>query len=126
MARTKAADKSKGVSADYPQGLHTVTWTDLHEDEWWLITNLFRGRIDYFQQQLNEIIRSEDPDLIDNQTEWYQDTIKCLTKRLTEFENQISPVYFRRKRAEKAARIRSLTKACWELIAITKQRAGSH
>ena len=110
MARTKSAYKSKAVSPDYPQGLRTVTWTNLHEDEWWLITNLFRSRIDFFQQRLNDIIRSEDPDLIANQTEWYQDTIKCLTKRLTEFEDQISPVYFRRKRAEKAERIRLLTK----------------
>ncbi len=108
MARTKAADKTKGASPDYPQGLHTVTWTNLHEDEWWLITNLFKARIDYFQQRLNEIIQSKDPDLIDNQTEWYQETISCLTKRLTEFEDQISPVYFKRKREEKAARIRTL------------------
>jgi len=106
MARTKAADRANRVSSDYPQGLHTVIWEDLHEEEWWLITNLFKGRIDFFQQRLNEIIQGGDPDLIANQTEWYKEAIACLTKRLTEFEDQISPVYFKRKRAEKAARLR--------------------
>jgi len=110
MAKTKVADKATKVSPDYPQGLHTITWTNLHEDEWWLIVNLFRARIDFFQQRLNEIIKTEDPDLITHQTQWYQETIDCLTKRLTEFEDQISPVYFRRKRAEKALRIRELNK----------------
>lgn len=101
MARTK---KSDGPSPDYPQGLHNVTFKDISEEEWWLIIHLFEGRIEYFQRRLNDIMQTGDPDLMDNTTQWYKESIARLTKRLTEFEDQISPVYFRRKRAEKAAR----------------------
>ena len=106
MARTKTAEKASKVSDDYPQGKHIVTFKDIDEDDWWLIINLFRGRIDYFQHRLNDIMQTGDPDLMHNTTEWYEDAIKRLTARLTEFEDQISPVYFRRKRAEKAARLK--------------------
>lgn len=98
--------KKDAVPADYPQGLRTVTFKDLDEDDWWLITNLFKGRIDYFQHRLDEVMRTQDPDLIENQTDWYRDAIERLTTRLTEFENQISSTYFRRLRAEKAARLK--------------------
>jgi len=106
MARTKAAEKSQKVSSDYPQGKHTVTWQDIDEDDWWLIINLLRGRIEYFQSRLNEIMQTNDPDLIRNQTDWYRETIGRLSIRLHQFEDQISPTYFKRKRAEKAERIR--------------------
>jgi hypothetical protein len=105
MARTKAAEKSTKVSSDYPQGIHTVTWQNIDEDDWWLIINLIRGRIEYFQSRLDDLIRTNDPDLIHNQTDWYRESIGRLTLRLHEFEDQISPTYFRRKRAEKAARL---------------------
>ena len=68
MARTKAAEKSTKVSSDYPQGKHTVTWQNIDEDDWWLIINLIRGRIEYFQSRLDDLIRTNDPDLIHNQT----------------------------------------------------------
>ena len=106
MGRTKKAEKADKPPADYPQGLHTVTFKDLDEEDWWLITNLFKGRIEYFQQRLNDIMQTGDPDLMHNTTQWYVDTIERLNTRLTEFEDQISPVYFRRKRAEKAARLK--------------------
>lgn len=105
MARTKAADKAGKVSSDYPQGKYTITWKDIDEDDWWLIINLIRGRIEYFESKLNQIMQSNDQDLIHNQTDWYRETIERLTTRLHQFEDQISPTYFRRKRAEKAARI---------------------
>jgi hypothetical protein len=106
MARTKAAENSSKVSSDYPKGKYTVTWQDIDEDDWWLIINLIRGRIEYFQSRLNDIIRTNDPDLIHNQTDWYRESVEKLTIRLNEFEDQISPTYFKRKREEKAVRMR--------------------
>lgn len=104
MAKTKAASSKSQPSPDYPQGKHNVTWLDLEEDDWWLITNMFQGRIQYLTQRLAEIKQTNDPDIIHNQSDWYVESIKRLTTRLEEFENQISPVYFKRKRAEHAAR----------------------
>lgn len=104
MAKTKFATNKSQPSADYPQGTHCVTWLDIEEDDWWLIINMFRGRIDYLTSRLSEIRRSNDPDIIHNQSEWYIDAIERLETRLDEFECQISPIYFKRKRAEKAAR----------------------
>ena len=106
MGKTKAAEKAGKVSDDYPQGEHTVTWYCIDEEDWWLITNLLKGRIDYFKSRLNEVMQTDDPDLIHNTTDWYRDVIERLTTRLHQFEDQISPTYFRRKRAEKAARNR--------------------
>jgi hypothetical protein len=104
MAKTKAASSKSQPSPDYPQGKHTVTFTDIDEEDWWLITNLFKGRIDYFNQRLQEIQHSKDPDLIRRNTEWLEETIERLETRLYQFEDQISPTYFKRKRAEHAAR----------------------
>jgi hypothetical protein len=104
MARTKFSLNKGQPSPDYPQGTHTVTFTDLEEDDWWLITNMFKGRIEYLSQRLHEIKHMNDPDVIHNTAHWYEETIERLVVRLQEFEDQISPVYFKRKRAEHAAR----------------------
>jgi hypothetical protein len=108
MAKTKSATRKSQPSPDYPQGKHTVTWLDLEEDDWWLITNMFRGRIARLNERLMEIKRTNDPDIVYNQSDWYINAIERLTTRLEDFENQISPVYFKRKRAEQAARIKQL------------------
>ena len=94
MSRTKS-DK---LSSDYPKGTHSITWIDIDEDDMWLIIHAIRTRIEYFQARLNEINRSNDPDLICNATDWYEEVIEKLTSRLYEFEDQISPTYFKRKR----------------------------
>jgi len=104
MARTKSSLSKGQPSPDYPQGTHTVTFTNLEEDDWWLITNMFKGRIEYLSQRLHEIKHMNDPDVIDNTAHWYEETIGRLVVRLEEFEDQISPVYFKRKRAEHIAR----------------------
>jgi hypothetical protein len=104
MARTKSSLNKGQPSPDYPQGTHTVTFTDLEEDDWWLITNMFQGRIEMMSHRLLEIERSNDPDVIHNTAPWYEETIARLIVRLEEFEDQISPVYFKRKRAEYIAR----------------------
>lgn len=94
MPRTKS-DKP---SSDYPQGKHTVTLRDIDEDDMWFIIHALHARIEYFQSRLNEINRTNDPDLIANVTNWYKEAIKRLTLRLHQFEDQISPTYFKRKR----------------------------
>ena len=104
MAKTKAASSKSQPSPDYPQGKHDVTWLQLDEEDWWLIFNMFQGRIQGLTQRLIEIKQTKDPDIIHNQSGWYEDAIERLETRLQEFENQISPTYFRRKRAESAAR----------------------
>ena len=106
MAQTKSSQRKQQPSPDYPQGKHTVTFTDIDEEDWWLITNLFKGRIEYFIQRLQEIQQSKDPDLIRRNTEWLEETIERLETRLYEFEDQISPTYFKRKRAEHLARLK--------------------
>jgi len=110
MAKTKSSLNKSQPSPDYPQGKHTVTFVDLEEDDWWLITNMFKGRIEYLSYRLNDIKNMHDPDVIHNTTHWYEEAIARLAVRLEEFENQISPVYFKRKRAEHAARNKQLNK----------------
>jgi hypothetical protein len=90
--------KSDKPSSDYPQGKHTVTWKDIDEDDMWLIIHAFRARIEYFQSRLNEINNTNDPDLICSVADWYEGAIEKLTSKLYEFEDQISPTYFKRKR----------------------------
>jgi hypothetical protein len=106
MAQTKTSQRKQQPSPDYPQGKHTVTFIDIDEEDWWLITNLFKGRIEYFQQRLLEIKQTNDLDLLRKDTTWYEETIERLEKRLHEFEDQISSTYFKRKRAEHAARVK--------------------
>lgn len=110
MAKTKFSLNKSQPSPDYPQGKHTVTFLDLEEDDWWLITNMFKGRIEYLSQRLRELKNMNDPDVIHNTAYWYEESIGRLVVRLEEFENQISPVYFKRKRAEHAARNKQLNK----------------
>lgn len=106
MAQTKTSQRKNTPPTDYPQGKYTVTFTDIDEEDWWLITNLFKGRIEYFKSRLDEIQRTKDPDIIRKDNGWYQETIERLENRLHQFEDQISPTYFKRKRAEHAARIK--------------------
>jgi hypothetical protein len=94
MARTKSSLSKGQPSPDYPQGKHTVTFTDL----------------EMMSHRLLEIEQSNDPDVIHNTALWYEETIARLITRLEEFEDQISPVYFKRKRAEHAARNKQLNK----------------
>jgi len=94
MPRTKT-DK---LSSDYPKGTHNITWLDIDENDMWLIIHAMRTRIEYFQTRLNEINRTNDPDLICSVADWYEEAIEKLTSRLYQFEDQISLTYFKRNR----------------------------
>ena len=98
--------KERKASPDYPQGKHTVTFTNLDEDDWWLIIHAFQQRIQAFEERQQHLIKLNDPDLVSKETEWYQDSIQRLKARLESFQTQISPVFFKRKEKEKMQRMR--------------------
>lgn len=82
--------------ADYPQGLQTVTFLDLEEDDWWALLHALEVRIRFFRQQKASYERLDDPGL-QHHIDHCDDTLQRLGSLLSSAEQQISPTFFKRK-----------------------------
>jgi hypothetical protein len=84
------------ASPDYPQGPRSISFADLHEDDWWALLHALEVRIRYFEQQRSGMERLHDPGL-QRQIEHCDDTLQRLRSLLHCAQQQISPAFFSRR-----------------------------